>query len=84
MSCAYTYAITTPMKCAFGIVTQIEHHIPPQLNAVHSIRKNAKRTKIPSESSNSRDLILLDPILAKSVSYAKLSSSSYTKKHQLK
>ena len=26
MSCAYTYAITTPMKCAFGIATQIEHH----------------------------------------------------------
>ena len=26
MSCAYTYAITTPMKCAFGIAMQIEHH----------------------------------------------------------
>jgi len=26
MSCACNYAITTPLQCAFGIVTQMEHH----------------------------------------------------------
>lgn len=42
--CPCFYLITIPPPLAFGIVTRIEHHIPPQLNAVRSIRENAKST----------------------------------------
>jgi len=73
MSCACNYAITTPLQCAFGILTQMEHHIPPQLNAVHSIRVNAKKNiaqiSTPrTEPSNVDKLIRHDPIRLESVS----------------
>ena len=50
MSCAYTYAITTPMKCAFGIATQIEHH---------NVKK-AKELRLEFSRGNGRLKIWLD------------------------
>jgi len=49
MSGACNYAITTPLKCAFGIVTQMEHH-----NVQHMAKISKRKAQPAPVASTSR------------------------------